>query len=138
MKAPPWQYFIPRYGNFGGPGWSGGVMMADYSEVDWAVKPVDSLDELFCRHDKHYQAAIHKERDGIITELEKYKLWLKADKELIQEIDDLPIDPHKWPRKPSNMFYGWLYRKLAIYSFTLKTWVCERVRNLTEIGRAHV
>lgn len=125
MKAPLWQYLIPKYGNFGGPGWSGGAIMANYDEVDWSIQPADSLDWCFYTHDKKYQAAIEKEKNGEIENLEMRRAWAQADRDLIQDIDNIPIDPKEWEQKPTknSMFYAWLYRKLAIYSFTLKVWL---------------
>lgn len=43
------------YGNWGGPGWSGGRFESDRSKVDWSVKPVDAMDEAFKLHDLGYQ-----------------------------------------------------------------------------------
>jgi hypothetical protein len=124
MKAPLWQYFIPKYGNFGGPGWSGGAMMSNYNEVDWTVQPVDSLDELFCNHDKSYQEAIKNTDSGRYNIGQRDDKWLEADKILIKTLEDLPIDPKEWENKPKNsIFYAWLYRKLAIYGFVFKVWL---------------
>lgn len=50
-----WQWAIPRYGNWGGPGWSGGQYTDDPASVDWSVEPVDAMDSLFMDHDSLYQ-----------------------------------------------------------------------------------
>lgn len=52
-KAYWWQRLIPRYGNWGGPGWSAGRW--NPSVTNWAVDAVDSMDELFKWHDWAYQ-----------------------------------------------------------------------------------
>lgn len=48
-----WQYLFPRYGNWGGPGWSAGCW--NPTETDWFVPTIDAMDELFKRHDWSYQ-----------------------------------------------------------------------------------
>ena len=123
MKAPLWQYLIPKYGNFGGPGWSGGKMVSDYNEVDWNIKPIDSLDKLFYDHDRRYQDAIKKKDSGRYNRLEKNLLWLEADDILIGELKKLATDPKYWNKKPPNFVYGWFYRRLALYSFIIKVWL---------------
>jgi hypothetical protein len=50
-----YQYLIPTYGNWGGPGWSGGRFENDRSKVNWATPPVDEMDQLFKDHDNDYQ-----------------------------------------------------------------------------------
>lgn len=125
MKAPLWQYLIPKYGNYGGPGWSGGAMMSNYNDVDWSNKPVDSLDWRFLDHDKRYQKSIKLRDDGTISDYEMHNRWNEADKNLIKEISNIPIDPSEWSFPPTthSIFYAWLYRKLAIYGFALKVWI---------------
>lgn len=50
-----WQYLIPRYGFWGGPGWSGNQWSNDPSETDWAYTVLDNQDECYKRHDWKYQ-----------------------------------------------------------------------------------
>jgi len=45
--------WIPRYGNYGGPGWTGG----QFGGIDFPVPSVNRLDEIFKRHDQAYGAA---------------------------------------------------------------------------------
>jgi hypothetical protein len=52
-----YQYLIPTYGNWGGPGWSGGKFTDDPTEVDWDVAPIDYMDYFFKKHDSRYQQA---------------------------------------------------------------------------------
>ena len=99
--------------------------MSNYDEVDWTVKPADSLDECFFNHDKRYQASIEKETNNEITPAEKHREWKQADEILIEDINKIPIDPKEWEKKPTinSNFYAWFYRKAAIYAFTLKVWL---------------
>lgn len=50
-----WQRLIPRYGNWGGVGWSAGRWNNDPAATDWTVPPVDAMDALFKAHDRAYQ-----------------------------------------------------------------------------------
>jgi len=43
------------YGNWGGPGWSGGEFVSNPKLVRWWVRPVDNMDAAFKRHDWAYQ-----------------------------------------------------------------------------------
>lgn len=54
-----WQRLIPRYGNWGGVGWSGGVWNNDPALTDWDVDPVDAMDDLFKWHDQAYQTGMN-------------------------------------------------------------------------------
>ena len=54
MTTSWWKCLLPRYGNWGGPGWSGGKWCPPNS-TDWSVPGVDEMDELFKEHDKQYQ-----------------------------------------------------------------------------------
>lgn len=117
-----WQYLVPKYGNFGGPGWSGGAMMDNYDEVDWFVRPTDSLDQCFHDHDRRYQFAIQEEDDGIIDEVDKLCKWIGADGVLISEMNNLSSDPKEWKIPPTahSNAYAWFYRKAAIIIFEAK------------------
>lgn len=65
MSGKWWQYLIPKYGNWGGPGWCGGRYCNDSSMTDWTVPPMDDMDALFKNHDMLYQAGIrHSIADG--------------------------------------------------------------------------
>lgn len=45
------------YGNYGGPGWSGGEFVKPTEKPKWIVRPLDPLDEIFKEHDEAYYAA---------------------------------------------------------------------------------
>lgn len=114
---------IPTYGNWGGPGWSGGKRHENYKNTDWSVEALDSMDELFKEHDKKYQKAIEKYNSQEIDIKEKNKIWLDADKKLIENLDFLSQDPNKWFKKPLNITWAWLYRKSAIFLFQVKVFI---------------
>jgi len=120
--AKLWQYLFPTYGNYGGPGWSGGARMNNYAEVDWSVQPSDSLDECFHDHDKDYQASIAKFDSGEINDVEKNQMWVKADEALVGRIKEISADPKKWPKPPTknSTKYAWFYRKGALVGFWCK------------------
>ena len=54
-----WPSFLV-YGNWGGPGWSGGEWVFDPSKTNWGVPPVDDMDALFKAHDFDMQNGIPK------------------------------------------------------------------------------
>lgn len=111
-------WFIPRYGNWGGPGWSSGRWHNCYENTDWSIPAVDSLDELFKEHDLNYKKAIDefdnlKKREGEFS---------KADKKLSERASNLSINPIEWesPPKDTSNFYSWFYRKLVIFIFYIR------------------
>lgn len=53
------------YGNWGGPGWSGGEFVHDRDRVDWTVPPVDEMDALFKIHDFEVQNKIQGAHAGL-------------------------------------------------------------------------
>lgn len=50
-----WQRLFPRYGNWGGIGWSAGIWNNDPALTDWSISAIDEMDELFKWHDWAYQ-----------------------------------------------------------------------------------
>lgn len=50
-----WQWPIPRYGNWGGIGWSAGRWLKTGDTTDWNVPPIDAMDEAFKDHDAQYR-----------------------------------------------------------------------------------
>jgi hypothetical protein len=71
---------VPTYGNYGGPDYTGGVLLRPGDTPSFTVKPTDQLDALFLRHDRNVLAAD--------TPLEQ----AKADLKLIKGIVALPAD----------------------------------------------
>jgi hypothetical protein len=62
-----WPSFL-TYGNWGGPGWSGGKFVHDPALVDWMVPAIDEMDKAFKWHDAQWQTkAVSKlEADRIL------------------------------------------------------------------------
>lgn len=112
---------VPTYGNWGGPGWSGGRYPRGWADTDWEIIAVDSLDYLFKAHDRRYQGAIRKCSLGWISEGEKVRQWREADAQLVRDLKQLPSRPSAWACLPymHSVLYAWLYRKAAIAVFTV-------------------
>jgi len=108
---------LPRYGNWGGPGWSGGQWQENYENTDWTVPPTDSLDALFKEHDLSYQQTIAN-----IPENKREAYFDTADRKLSNDANALPQNPSKWPNPPTtaSWWYAWGYRKLVIYIFDIR------------------
>jgi hypothetical protein len=70
---------VPTYGQYGGPNWSGGVVVGDHEPGNYAVPPEDGLDELFLAHDQAYDQS-----DTLVR--------ARADLVLIQRILEQPTD----------------------------------------------
>ena len=98
---------IPTYGNWGGPGWTGGTR--EY--LNWDKSAVDSLDVLFYIHDLGY----FKSK----CEADKRR----ADIRLITNLEALPQNSRKWLKSPASPFYAELYRTTAIWVFQAVAWV---------------
>ena len=63
-----WQWFVPRYGAWGGPGWSGWRWNPRYT--DWAYPAQDAMDVGFRHHDYAYQTG--GSRRNADAELSRY------------------------------------------------------------------
>lgn len=57
-----WQQCIPRYGNWGGVGWSAGCWNNDPAVTDWSVPGIDAMDECFKSHDFAYQKNFDRDK----------------------------------------------------------------------------
>jgi len=90
---------VTRYGNFGGPGWTGGN---EYP----AKGPVDSMDETFAEHDSYYD----KKRE------------MYGDLVLLKALRTLDPNPEKWARPPSDIAFAVKYRSMAIDYFSTKVY----------------
>lgn len=89
-----WQWLCPRYGNYGGPGWSAGRWNDDPALTDWNVPGIDIQDEMFKVHDWAYQ-------HGFVLDA--------ADWALVQDLKEIVPDT----------VYGKSYRLLATGVFTV-------------------
>lgn len=105
-------------------------MMASYDEVDSSIKPKDSLDECYYDHDQGYQSAIKKEKNGMLR-AEMYKMWLEADKKLVENITALSLNPREWEHPPidHSVAYTRFYRTVSKYVFTLKIKLHDLMHN---------
>jgi len=118
-----WQKVFPKYGNWGGPGWSGGCYPSSPKETDWSIQPIDAMDLIFRNHDRRYQNAIKRypEREDLQKEVFK-----KADEDLIRLLKSLEFDPNLWILKPpKNLWYAKYYRICAIYVFEIRGLLCH-------------
>ena len=104
--------FVPRYGNFGGPGWIGG----ETGEED----PIDSMDEIFKQHDSDYAAAdTYLKETGDKTGHEE--MIKKADMTMLDSLVSLPYDPNDWDKPASDSGNANNYRGAAISAFEIKS-----------------
>lgn len=106
-KAPKWwQWFIPRYGNWGGPGWSAGCW--NPAKTDWehpVVGGIGGMDWAMREHDYIYQ------RNGDLD-------W--ADRQLVEDL----------LRASVTGAYARAYRVGAMVCFSVwprVRWVCRRL-----------
>lgn len=107
---------LPRYGNWGGIGYSGGTFPDAPAQTNWDVPAVDTMDELFKQHDKLYQYAI----EHCPTIEYRNADWEFADQWLVCSLLDIPIDPGKWERPPRSKLYARIFRYFSIGIFWLK------------------
>lgn len=98
---------IPRYGNYGAPGYSAGIYNDNPELTDWSIAPTDDMDKAFKYHDYHYQ---HQNFVHTIY---------KADKDLVDDLISIG-NPWAWKISPKTMIYAFLYRQAAIKLFFLK------------------
>ncbi|MCX5698884.1 MAG: RHS repeat-associated core domain-containing protein, partial [Candidatus Omnitrophica bacterium] len=100
----PWffQLFIPGYGNYGGP---------FRTDLSFNAKPKDSMDRLFMQHDRDW---------GEKSE---------ANKDLYNQLKNLPANPNRWSEKPNNVVRAAVYRELSKDYFWFVSTVEERSKN---------
>ncbi|HZH53306.1 MAG TPA: hypothetical protein VEZ16_15675 [Microvirga sp.] len=80
LTPGPENILLPTYGNYGGPGYSGGADIAAGETPDTTLQPVDELDALFREHDAAYTPTATPQE------------LADADIHLIESILDLPED----------------------------------------------
>ncbi len=85
-----------RYGNWCGPGWSGGVDVSKNNGKSGTAGPVDSLDAACKKHDEVYD--LKKPNQPRLN----HAIEETADKRLIKDLNALPEDPKKWPDPPAS------------------------------------
>jgi len=91
------------YGNYGGPGHTGGGDATGYLPHDFEAEPIDSMDELFRDHDKAWWTG---------HEVLKHK----SDVELLKGLENLSADPRDWDNPPpqGKWIYASQFRLAAI------------------------
>lgn len=92
-----WQYLIPKYGNWGGPGYSAGIWNNDPTKTDWNVPALGPMDQAFKDHDRVYQ------NGGDIP---------MADAVLVARLHQITVSGCR----------SRLYRAGAIFIFSLRVW----------------
>ncbi len=85
----------PKYGKWGGKKYSGGV---DGGKVGNA-KPVDSSDKAYKRHDLNYNKIKNTPILGDVKKAQR-DMIKKADKDLINDLNELDSNPRNWPSPP--------------------------------------
>ena len=90
------------YGNWGGPGWSGGEFNHNPEKTKWTVPGIDRMDEAFKLHDWQYQTGRNR------------KL---ADIRLIQVLKEIKV----------SGVWAYCYRVVAIFVFTLKIILASKI-----------
>lgn len=81
--------FVPTYGNWGGPGYSGGRRPKHINRRDRTLRePVDEIDELFMEHDFGYED----------------EAYLAADQALIQALERVGVQVGTYPWAAKHVF----------------------------------
>lgn len=120
------QQGLMRYGNWYGPGWSGGVETDKNNGQMGSAPPVDSMDEAAKRHDFTYERAEKMEKAGngygaaILTKA--------ADVVFVKDLEALSDDPKQWRNPPIYPELAANYRSRAITSFKAKTAAWDTAR----------
>lgn len=98
---------VPIYGNYTGPGWTGGKRLWSSADTNGNKPPVDRLDELSVIHDKAYERASDSED------------IYNADIIYLESVLKLPENPEEW--SVYNTRVADAYLKLLIKAFRIKT-----------------
>jgi len=101
---------VPTYGNYAGPGWTGGKRLWN-SEAEGGKEPaIDNLDKLAKAHDTEYGEA-GKDKSKIQA----------SDLKLIEGAKALPQDASEWCDSSVDSKVAGAYRDLLISSFEVKS-----------------
>ena len=95
---------VPPYGNWGGPGWSGGRR----GEVG-PLPSIDSMDECFKAHDECYGERGCQRDDAPVRR--------RCDRRLVDCLSRLPNDPRSWSRPAPDPTWARYYRQGATRIF---------------------
>jgi von Willebrand factor type A domain len=100
------------YGNYGMKDYTGGQKPTGYYPTDFSKPSVDSMDELFKKHDQAYWAG------GKMGGKNGIRFKKEADIELLKGLEQLSIVGVKnWDRKPTDPYYARSYLIFAIRLF---------------------
>ena len=101
-----------KNGNWGGKNWSGGWNPSKHGGLPGPLPPMDSADECYKRHDFCYSKCD-------ISSCSGNNCKKQCDKTLVNELQKLPDNPHKWPRppRPGTEKDSSDFRKKAIWYF---------------------
>ncbi|MBI3473937.1 MAG: hypothetical protein HY013_21485 [Candidatus Solibacter usitatus] len=99
---------VPRYGNFGGPGWTGGADTFVSGTHGGDKKPINRQDEVYQRHDQAYVLARQNPDPAART-----RMIEAADRALIADLQKIPFGASGTP-------YGEVFRAMAIPVFEAK------------------
>jgi len=116
--------WIPEYGNFGGPGYSGGKRIPQGARPDMSVEATDDMDQCFKDHDWCYWK--NKATSDDLGNCKK----IKCDEGLIDCLKRIGPFPWLWKKKPSKWKYGTArnYRDVATYIFKKEIKKGKKVR----------
>ncbi len=118
------------YGNYGMIGYTGGQKPTDYFPTDFSKPAVDSMDELFKKHDQQYWAA--KEMGGKTGR----RFKKEADIKLLNGLKRLvSIGINNWDRKPSNKAYALTYLISAISVFKVKVSAKKDIKSADNLDK---
>ena len=101
----------PRYGNYLGMDWSGGIQIRS-GQIGPDVDPVDQMDAYCKQHDISCYNALKVSSPVIRRNLHK-----EADHILYDQLKSLPDDPFKWTKPAKNPIEARCYRKMAEWWF---------------------
>ena len=90
-----WQWFVPRYKNYGGVGWSAKRWLKPGDPTDWGIEAANALDELYKQHDMQYRPSGSRS---------------KGDDALIDALPNVEV----------NDWYGRIYGPCSRIAFQLK------------------
>ena len=113
LMSDEWAWWVPEYGNFGGPGYSGGKEVPQGAKPDMSVDAKDHLDQCFKDHDWCYWK--NKVTSDEIDNCNK----MKCDQELNNCMERIGPYPWMWKNRPPKWKYGYArnYRDVAGYYF---------------------
>lgn len=103
---------MTRYGNWYGPGWSGGI---ERSEKPGNEQPVDALDAIAMKHDFGYEYA--EEQGKLHGKEYEYLLKAMADQIAVRDAKLLPKDPRSWDPPAADPDKAGRYRDRIQFGF---------------------